>query len=310
MDLPGKTVFITGAARGIGAESARRLAAQGANVALAGLEPKELERVASQCGTNAAWFECDVTDWDALEGAVEGAVERFGGIDAVVANAGIAPAGMARSIDPHAFESTLEVNLLGVWRTVRACLPQVIERRGYVLVIASLAAAVHTPGFAAYAASKAGAEAFADSLRIEVRHLGVDVGVGYFSWIDTDMVRGGDAHPSLGKFRGEIPGLFGKTYPVSAVGQAIATGIAERRRWVVVPGWSRAVLVLRTALSPLVDRASFETASEADRLFQADVEERGAEEASAPVGAGGEAARDSSALSSASMGRGFSRTSA
>ena len=68
--VKGRTVFITGAARGIGAESARRLAARGANVALAGLEPEELERVAAQCGTNAAWFECDVTDWSALERAV------------------------------------------------------------------------------------------------------------------------------------------------------------------------------------------------------------------------------------------------
>ena len=305
MDLRGKTVFITGAARGIGAESARRLAARGANVALAGLEPEELERVARQCGTNAEWFECDVTDWDALERAVEGTVERFGGLDVVMANAGIATGGMARSTDPRAFEATLEVNLLGVWRTVRSCLPQVIERRGYVLVIASLAAAMHGPGMAAYSASKAGAEAFADSLRVEVKHLGVDVGVGYFSWIDTDMVRGADAHPALGKFRGEIPGPLGKTYPVSAVGEAIATGIAERRRWVVVPGWSRALLVLRTALAPLFDRAGFETAAEADRLFQADVEERGAEEASAPVGAGGEASRPSS---SASMSSGVSST--
>jgi NAD(P)-dependent dehydrogenase (short-subunit alcohol dehydrogenase family) len=208
-----------------------------------------------------------------------------------VANAGIAGAGMTRSIDARAFERTVEVNLLGVWRTVRACLPQVIEQRGYVLVIASLAAAVHGAGMAAYSASKAGAEAFADSLRVEVKHLGVDVGVGYFSWIDTDMVRGADAHPTLGKFRSEIPGPFGKTYPVSAVGEAIATAIAERRRWVVVPGWSRALLVLRTVMSPLFDKLSFQNAAEADQLFEADVKERGVEDASAPVGAGGEAAR-------------------
>src|SRR5688500_8207238 len=132
-DLRGKTVLITGAARGIGAESARRAAAAGANVALVGLEPQELERVAAQCGSNAADFECAVTDWDALERAVEGALERFGGIDVVMANAGIAPAGMTRSIDPRAFERTVEVNLMGVWRTVRTCLPHVIERRGYVL---------------------------------------------------------------------------------------------------------------------------------------------------------------------------------
>jgi NAD(P)-dependent dehydrogenase (short-subunit alcohol dehydrogenase family) len=290
-DLSGKTVFITGAARGIGAETARRVAASGANVALVGLEPEELERVAAQCGPNAAAFECDVTDWQALERAVEGSVERFGGIDVVMANAGIAPAGMVRSIDPNAFERTLEVNLMGVWRTVRSCLPQVIERKGYVLVTASLAAAIHGPGMAAYSAAKAGAEAFADSLRVEVKHLGVDVGVAYFAFIDTDMVRGADSHPAIGRIRQDALGPFGKTYPLSTVGKAVLEGIEQRRRWVVVPGWARALLVLRTAIAPLIDRRSFDSAAEADRLFTADVENRGAEAASAPVGAGGEAAR-------------------
>ena len=288
----GKTVLITGAARGIGAESARRLAARGANVALVGLEPEELARVAAHCGTNAAWFECDVTDWDALERAVQGAVERFGGIDVVMANAGVGPVGMTRSIDPKAFERTVEINLLGVWRTVRTCLPYVIERRGYVLVIASLAAALHGPGMAPYAASKAGAEAFANSLRSEVKHLGVDVGVGYFGYIDTDMVRGADAHPAVGSMRGKTPGPIKRTYPVSAVGQAVADGIEGRRRWVVVPRWIRPLLVMGTALAPLLERASFDRAAEADRALEEDIERRGAEEASAPVGKGGEAARE------------------
>jgi NAD(P)-dependent dehydrogenase (short-subunit alcohol dehydrogenase family) len=290
--VQGKTVFITGAARGIGAESARRLAARGANVALVGLEPEELARVAAQCGSNAAWFECDVTDWDALERAVEGTIERFGGIDAVMANAGISAVGMTRSIDPKAFERTVDINLMGVWRTVRACLPHVIERQGYVLVIASLAAALHSPGMAAYAASKAGAEAFANSLRAEVKRLGVDVGVGYFGFIDTDLVRGADAHPAVGHLRDETPGPLKKTYPVSAVGQAVADGIEGRRRWVVVPGWIRLLLVTRTALAPLLERVSFDRAAAADRALQEDIERRGAEEASAPVGAGGEAARE------------------
>ena len=135
-----------------------------------------------------------------------------------MANAGIAPAGMVRSVDPAAFERTVEINLLGVWRTVRACLPHVIERKGYVLVTASLAAAIHGPGMAAYSAAKAGAEAFADSLRIEVKHLGVDVGVAYFGFIDTDMVRAADAHPALGSAarergrpdRQDLSGLAGR----------------------------------------------------------------------------------------------------
>ena len=287
----GKTVFITGAARGLGAETARRAAARGANVALVGLEPDELARVAAQCGSNAAWFECDVTDADALKRAAEGTVERFGGIDVVMANAGIAAGGMVRSTDPTAFERTIEINLLGVWRTVRATLPHVIERQGYVLVIASLAAAVHGPGMAAYSASKAGAEAFADSLRTEVKHLGVDVGVGYFSFIDTDMVRGGDAHPKLGHLRKQAGWPANRTYPLSQAGKAIADGIEGRRRWVVVPNWARAVLVLRTAIAPLLERVSADSAAEADALFMEDVAERGAEAASGPVGPGGQAAR-------------------
>jgi NAD(P)-dependent dehydrogenase (short-subunit alcohol dehydrogenase family) len=291
----GRTVFITGAARGIGAESARRLAARGAKLALVGLEPDELRRVAAQCGRNAAWFEADVTDWGALERAVEGTIERFGGIDVVMANAGIAPAGTVRATDPAAFERTIEINLIGVWRTVRASLPHVIERGGYVLVTSSLAAAVHTAGMAAYSASKAGVEAFADSLRAEVKPLGVDVGVGYFAFIDTDLLRGADAHPTLGGLRGKIPRPFGNTYPVARVGAAVADGIEGRRRWVVVPGWVRAALVLRTVVAPLVDRNSFDRAAEADALFEQDVRARGAETASAPVGAGGEAARERAA---------------
>ena len=286
----GKTVLITGAARGLGAETARRVAARGANVALVGLERVELERVGGQCGANAAWFECDVTDSVALQGAVQSAVERFGGIDVVMANAGIAPMGMVRSIDPMAFERTIEINLLGVWRTVRACLPHVIERQGYVLVIASMAAPLHAPGMAAYSASKAGAEAFGDSLRSEVKHLGVDVGVGYFGFIDTDMVRGADAHPAIGALREAAGGPLSKTYPLSKAGKALADGIENRNRWVVVPRYARAMIVLRTLLQPLVDREAQKQAPEADRLFLADVEDRGAALASTGVGPGGAAA--------------------
>src|SRR3954466_1180457 len=98
-DLNGRVVLVTGAARGIGAESARRLAARGAQVALIGLEPEELDRVATQCGGGAFAIEADVTDRDAIQSAVEEAAERMGGIDCVMANAGVAPAGFVRNID-------------------------------------------------------------------------------------------------------------------------------------------------------------------------------------------------------------------
>jgi short-subunit dehydrogenase len=162
-----------------------------------------------------------------------------------------------------------------------------------VLVIASLAAAMHVPGMAAYAASKAGAEAFADSLRLEVKHLGVDVGVGYFHFIDTDMVRAADSHPAVGDMRAEMASWpLSKTYPLSDAGQAIADGIEKRRRWVVVPGWARALLVLRTAITPLIELGARDWAAEGDARFQADVDVRGARAASAPVGPGGAAATE------------------
>jgi NAD(P)-dependent dehydrogenase (short-subunit alcohol dehydrogenase family) len=289
--LQGRTVLITGAARGIGAESARRVAARGARVSLVGLEPEELERVASECGGEAAAFEADVTDWDALERAAEGTVERFGGIDAVVANAGIYAAGTVRSIEPAAFERTIEINLLGAWRTVRTCLPHVLERQGYVLVVTSLAAMVHSPGMAAYAASKAGAEAFANSLRGEVKHMGVDVGVGYFSFIDTDLTRGGEEHPMFALLRERSPGPLRRNYPVSAAGEAITRTIESRGRRALVPGWLRAVQAMRGVLPALVDRASAGEVPGLDQRFEEDVARRG-EEASAPVGAGGEAVRE------------------
>ncbi|MBN1528303.1 MAG: SDR family oxidoreductase [Thermoleophilaceae bacterium] len=290
MDPRGKTVLITGAARGIGAESARQLSARGARVALVGLEPEELARVAAQCGPDAAAFEADVTDTDALGAAVEAAVERFGGIDVVIANAGVAPAGFVRSMDPAAFERTIEVNLLGVWRTVRAVLPHVIERRGYVLVIASLAAASHGPGLAAYSASKAGSEAFADALRAEVRHLGVDVGVGYFAFLDTDLVRGADTQTLFGGLRQQLPGPFGKTYPLNDAVRRIVEGIERRGRVVAYPGWVRPMLALRGISGPLLDRGSGQRIAEIDAAFSQDVAERGAAEASALVGPGGRAA--------------------
>ncbi|KAA2260073.1 SDR family oxidoreductase [Solihabitans fulvus] len=289
-DVTGKVVLITGAARGIGAEVARRLARQGARLALVGLEGEQLREVAAQCGGDAAAWEADVTDPAALEHAVAGVVERFGGIDVVVANAGIAATGFVRSIDPAAFDRVIEVNLLGVWRTVRACLPQLIERRGYCLVVSSLASIVHVPGNAAYSAAKAGCEAFANSLRAEVRHLGVDVGVAYFSWISTDMVNSADQHPVFGPIRTGMPGLASRTYPVSAVGKAVVGGIARRSKSVYVPGWIGALKLFRALAPGVVDRQAAKFVPAADKAAVRDIEERGAEAASRPVGPGGAAA--------------------
>ena len=250
-DVRGRTVLVTGAARGIGAETARRMHAKGANVVLCGLEPEELEARAGELGDRAAWFEADVTDLAAMEEVAEKAVERFGGIDVVVANAGVAPHGTVASIDPAVFDRTIEVNLLGVFRTVRATLPHVVARKGYILIISSASALVHTPLMSAYTASKAGVEAFGDALRAEVAHTGTKVGVAYFSFLDTDMVRQAFAKPSAQKMR-EHAG-FMRVAPLKAGIDAIERGVDTRARHVWAPREVRPMILLRAVMQRLID---------------------------------------------------------
>ncbi len=287
--VDGKVVLITGAARGIGAGLAERLAARGAKVALVGLEADEQEAVAERIGPNAKSWEADVTSWDDLERVTEGVVEHFGGIDIVIANAGIATAGFVRSVDRTAFERVIEVDLLGVWRTFRVTMPHVIERRGYLLGISSLAAITHAPGMANYAAAKAGVEAFCNSLRAEVAHLGVKVGVAHPTWIRTDLVESADAHPVFGKLRAGMPGLLGKTYPLDVALDDLEAGILRRARTIHVPRWVGGLKLLRSFLPPIVELGARTRVPAADRAALKDVEERGAFEASV-TGHGGRAA--------------------
>ncbi|OXM70163.1 MULTISPECIES: SDR family oxidoreductase [Amycolatopsis] len=288
-NVKGKVVLITGAARGIGAGLAERLAARGAKVALVGLEADEQRKVAERIGASAKAWEADVTDWDALEKATAGVVEHFGGIDIVIANAGIATTGFVRSVDPAAFEKVIEVDLLGVWRTFRVTLPHVIERRGYLLAISSLAAITHAPGMANYAAAKAGVEAFSNSLRAEVAHLGVKVGVAHPTWIRTDLVESADAHPVFGKLRAGMPGLIGKTYPLNVALDLLEAGILKRARVIHVPKWVGVLKAIRAFLPPIVELGARTRVPAADKAALEDIKARGAREA-AITGHGGRAA--------------------
>jgi NAD(P)-dependent dehydrogenase (short-subunit alcohol dehydrogenase family) len=240
--LTGRRVLITGAARGIGAETARRLHARGAHVALAGLEPELLAAVAAECG-GAPWFACDVSDREQVDAAVEQAVERLGGLDVVMANAGIAAQLPLLGGDPAVFERILAVNVLGVYYTVRAAAPHISHGNGYALVVASLAAAVHAPLLGAYSSSKAAVEALGNTLRVELRASGARVGVAYFAEIDTDMTSRGFGTEAASMLM--RPGWFKHDIPLSVAIDSVERGIARRSRRVVVPGWVSAVLPTR-----------------------------------------------------------------
>jgi NAD(P)-dependent dehydrogenase (short-subunit alcohol dehydrogenase family) len=266
---------VTGAARGIGLESARRLSATH-RVALLDLDGPAVERAAAEIG-DAVAFECDITDARSVEAAVEGVVAACGGIDVCVSNAGIATAGALRHLDPDVVAAQLNVNLTGNWRVIHACLPHLVERRGYVLAVASVAAIVPPPGLGAYAASKAGLEQLLDVLRMEVRHLGVDVGVAYFSWIDTEMVRGAERqHAGFAAMRESLRGPAGKTLPVARAAEAIARAVERRSRRVVAPGFVAALYRLRGLIPELLEREAAKAGPETDRYTAELVAERGA----------------------------------
>lgn len=208
-----KVAFITGGAAGVGAEVARRLHANGAQLILVDADADALASFATSLrGERVLTVTADVRDLAAMQAAADQGVQRWGGIDIVVANAGIVSYGSVRQVDPTTFKRLLDINVPGVFHTVRAVLPSIIERRGYVLIVSSLAAFTATPGMAPYNASKAAVEQFANTLRVEVAHRGVDVGSAHMSWLDTAMLR--DTKTDLSTF-GEM--LSKLPYPFSII---------------------------------------------------------------------------------------------
>ncbi|HEY6793970.1 MAG TPA: SDR family oxidoreductase [Kineosporiaceae bacterium] len=276
---------VTGAARGIGAQLARRLAARGHRLALIGLEADQLAEVASECGPGAAWWEADVTDGTHLSDVAAQVAGRLGPARAVVANAGIALGAPLLHADAASYDRVIEVNLLGSVRTARAFLPHLVETRGYLLQIASLAAIVTSPMLSAYCASKSGVEAFARALAAEVAHHGVDVGVAYLSWTDTEMVRGSDRVTPLAARRSALPPPFNRTYPVDAAADRLARGLERRAAHIYLPPWIRAVALGRGLLGPGLAKATARTTARTERELLA----RHPEALRGAVGAGGEA---------------------
>jgi NAD(P)-dependent dehydrogenase (short-subunit alcohol dehydrogenase family) len=208
---------------------------------------------------------------------VQTVLERHGRLDAVWANAGIASFGPMSLTDPAAWERTIEVNLLGAFRTVRAALPALVESRGYVAVTASLASFAHAPGMSAYSASKAGVEAMCNALRIELAPHGVDVGTIHPTWIDTELVREANReHLAYRRLRAAMRPPFKKTYPVERAARDIADGFDKRARRVCTPGFVRIAHVLRAALTTrLFERDLVAVAPEIERLFAEQAAERG-----------------------------------
>jgi NAD(P)-dependent dehydrogenase (short-subunit alcohol dehydrogenase family) len=281
--LSGKTVVVTGAARGLGAALAVSLAERGARLALIGLEKDELAHTAAVCDHAASTptltppttppaptpiWHADVTDRARINEVSSQVSAHFGHVDVVIANAGIALGGPTVDADPQAFDRVIEVNLLGSVATARAFLRALVESRGYLLQIASLAAIAPAPLMAAYCASKSGVEAFTHALRAEVAHQGVQVGVAYLSWTDTDMTRAAAEDPVFNEMRARLPWPANHTAPLAPAVARLTAGIARRKPHIYGQPWIRPLQWLPRAAVPYViaSRAPHEVARLAPRL--------------------------------------------
>lgn len=273
--IDSQVVFITGGAGGIGAEVARRLHAKGAKLVLTDVDEGQLKERAAELGggERVLTVRADVRDLPAMRQAADAAVERFGGIDVVVANAGIGSYGSLLQVDPEAFRRVIDINLLGVFHTVRATLPAVIERRGYVLIVSSLAAYAAAPGMVAYDASKAGVEHLAHAVRLEVADKGVTVGSAHMSWIDTALVRDGKTDlPSFTEMLAKFPWPLNKMTSVDKCAAAFVKGIEQRKRRIYCPGWVRMFRWAKPVLStPLGESTVVRTAAEVLPRMDAEV---------------------------------------
>jgi NAD(P)-dependent dehydrogenase (short-subunit alcohol dehydrogenase family) len=255
-------VLITGAARGIGAALAERLHGKGARVALAGLEPDRLAEVAGRC--DAPWRVCDVGDPGQVERVVGELVGELGGLDVVVANAGIAKQLPIIGGDPDVMAETVRVNLLGAYHTLRVAGEHIAHPRGYALVVASLAAAVHPPLLGAYSASKAAVAALGTTLRAELAPSGARAGVAYFAELDTDMTSRGFGTAATTALTGGGP--FTSPAPLRVAIDALERGIAKRARRIVAPRWVGLVLPVRGVAQRVVELRVRRRVAEAVRI--------------------------------------------
>jgi len=256
-DLAGRTVAVTGSTGGLGTALAVALRARGANLALLDLDADQAQKQARALGPDTVvhGWRADVRDLGSLEAALTGAADHFGRLDVVVANAGIDTMAPMATLDPAAFERVIDINLTGVWRTFRAALPHVRAHRGYLLAISSMAAFAHSPLQSPYTASKAGVWAMCDSIRLEVRHLGVGVGSAHPTFFRTPMMDDAVADPAGRQlWGGNDKGLF-KMVPIDTVVDALVTGIEKRAKLIVAPRANALVAKAPGLFRPIFDRA-------------------------------------------------------
>ncbi|WP_062784818.1 SDR family NAD(P)-dependent oxidoreductase [Novosphingobium capsulatum] len=260
--LAGRVVVLTGSTGGLGRAVAMALRDKGARLALLDIDRAAVyAQVRDLGGGSDVWGgHVDVRSWPTVESAIDAAAHHFGRIDVAIANAGVATASPMEKISPEAFDRVIDINLNGAWRTFRAALPHVRQHKGYMLAVSSMAAFVHSPLQAHYTASKAGVWAMCDSIRLEVRHLGVGVGTIHPTFFATPMMDGVLADPAGVKIWGGNRGGLWKMVSLDEVVQGIIRGVERRDDMIVVPRKNMLVARAPGVFRRLVERVGFRDA--------------------------------------------------
>ena len=185
MRFEGKTALITGGGTGIGAAVAHRIRSEGGNVALVGRRKEPLQGVAEEIGAEA--FAADAADGDRMKATVAAIVERFGGIDMLIANAGGHGVGPTISMSDETWETSIRLNLNTAFISARETLPQLIERKGNIVVLASIAGLFAGPDAAGYVTTKHACIGLAKSLARDYGRFGVRTNTVCPGWVTTAM---------------------------------------------------------------------------------------------------------------------------
>ncbi|WP_425295191.1 SDR family NAD(P)-dependent oxidoreductase [Nocardia asiatica] len=225
-------------------------------VRVAGAEDAVAEAAAA-LGDRALAIAADVADRAAMRAAVERAADHFGRLDVVVANAGVVPRpATVRTLDGRDFDRVMDINLTGVFNTVRPALDRVVAAEGHVVVVSSCAAFAPGMAGAPYMISKAAVEQLGRALRVELSPFGATAGIAYFGIVDTRMTHDTLDHDDLGReLDGLLPWPLNVRISAAHAARTIADGIERRAARTIAPaGWEPYAL-LRGAINVVLDSA-------------------------------------------------------
>ena len=258
-DLNRKVVLITGAAGGIGSATARQLYARGASLVLTDMQQSAVDCLAQEFdGARVLPLALDVTDAGATKAVVRKTIEKFGRLDVALANAGISWRGTPGTImgcDEQEFEHIVEVDLFGVWRTIRAALPEVVRNEGQILVTSSIYAFLNGVANAPYAASKAAVEMLTRSLRVELGGTTATASVVYPGWTATAIAKPAFGGNALATRMSEVvlPSPLRRPIQPEQMARAIVKGIEARSPRLIAPGRWAPINLLRGVFNAVMD---------------------------------------------------------